>query len=35
MDQVISTFLFTFASFIPVLNPFGGAMFFLSLRLEK
>ncbi len=31
MDQVISTFLFTFASFIPVLNPFGGAMFFLAL----
>jgi len=31
MDQIISTFLFTFASFIPVLNPFGGAMFFLAL----
>ena len=30
-DQVISTFLFAFASFIPVLNPFGGAMFFLAL----
>ncbi len=31
MDQVISTFLFAFASFFPVLNPFGGAMFFLAL----
>ena len=30
-DQVTSTFLFAFASFIPVLNPFGGAMFFLAL----
>ena len=31
MDQVLSVFLFTYASFIPVLNPFGGAMFFLAL----
>ena len=31
LDQVVSTFLFAFASFIPVLNPFGGAMFFLAL----
>ena len=31
IDQVISTFLYAFASFIPVLNPFGGAMFFLAL----
>ena len=31
IDQVISTFLYALASFIPVLNPFGGAMFFLAL----
>lgn len=30
-DQALSTFLYAFASFIPVLNPFGGALFFLAL----
>ncbi|MBR2960776.1 MAG: MarC family protein [Burkholderiaceae bacterium] len=31
MDEVLSTFLYVYASFIPVLNPFSGAMFFLAL----
>lgn len=31
MDTFLNTFLLAFSAFIPVLNPFGGAMFLLAL----
>lgn len=34
MIAVISSFLFAFASFFPVVNPLGGAMLFLSMTPE-
>ena len=31
MNEITKTFLIVFATFLPIINPFGGAMFFLSL----
>ena len=31
MEDVVKSFLFVFATFLPIIDPFGGAMFFLSL----
>lgn len=31
MENFTQVFLFVFATFLPIMNPFGGAMFFLSL----
>ena len=28
MEDVVKSFLFVFATFLPIIDPFGGAMFF-------
>lgn len=31
MEDIVNSFLLIYSTFVPVLNPFGGAMFFLAL----
>ena len=31
MEEIFNSFLLVYSTFVPVLNPFGGAMFFLAL----